>query len=421
MSNKPSGLMKANNTFDPMPDYTAVAAPHDILSHSDALAGTVTRGDIIVGNSTPKWSRLAKGTAGTYLRSDGIDAAWSALQLVDLPNHNLLSTTHGDTVAASPARGDIIVANSTPAWTRLAKGASGTYLRSDGTDPSYSILSETELFQGRLDLTSSTQITLLRHNGGKIVVGTEYVDPGSGLILVTTDNLITSTGVDAGGAMAANTLYYLYVSNSLASFAPIDLRASTTAPSLVGGVYYLGSSGNALNWRFAGLARTNGSVQVEDNTTNRLLLNYYNRKKKTLLAAPGYIDGNSFSSYTTSSTAWTPANGGTGSRISFLSFGSDNEVEFHAHFIADPSVSQIAALGISALDSTTDTKVMTQTPTGARGIGSISWSTLPTDGYHTCDLLVRVSGGVGIYYADNERGGAVSDPYLTYLHGIVWL
>ena len=32
--------------------------------------------------------------------------------------------------------------------------------------------------------------------------------------LLTTDNLITSTGADAGAVMAANTLYYAYASNS---------------------------------------------------------------------------------------------------------------------------------------------------------------------------------------------------------------
>jgi hypothetical protein len=50
--------------------------------------------------------------------------------------HNILSASHGDTVAASAVRGDIIIANSTPAWTKLALGAatSGKYAKSNGTD-----------------------------------------------------------------------------------------------------------------------------------------------------------------------------------------------------------------------------------------------------------------------------------------------
>ena len=49
-------------------------------------------------------------------------------------NHNLLSGTHSDTVAASPVLGDLISANSTPAWARLAGNATTTrkFLRQTG-------------------------------------------------------------------------------------------------------------------------------------------------------------------------------------------------------------------------------------------------------------------------------------------------
>ena len=48
--------------------------------------------------------------------------------------HDLLSSVHSDVVASEPVRGDIICANSTPAWTRLPLGANGYHLRSDGND-----------------------------------------------------------------------------------------------------------------------------------------------------------------------------------------------------------------------------------------------------------------------------------------------
>lgn len=57
--------------------------------------------------------------------------------LTSVTGHNLLSVTHPDTVAASPVRGDIIAGNSTPAWTKLALGTIGKILRSDGTDLVY--------------------------------------------------------------------------------------------------------------------------------------------------------------------------------------------------------------------------------------------------------------------------------------------
>jgi len=50
----------------------------DGVNHTDTLIGTVLRGDLIVGNSTPKWARLALGTSGQVLTSNGTDAAWSS-------------------------------------------------------------------------------------------------------------------------------------------------------------------------------------------------------------------------------------------------------------------------------------------------------------------------------------------------------
>ena len=48
----------------------------DGSAHTDTVAGTVVRGDVIVGNSTPKWARLAIGSAGRVLRSNGTDTDW---------------------------------------------------------------------------------------------------------------------------------------------------------------------------------------------------------------------------------------------------------------------------------------------------------------------------------------------------------
>jgi len=57
------------------------ASNHDLLSatHGDTLADTVVRGDLMIGNSTPKWARLAKGAAGTVLTMGASDPAWTAI------------------------------------------------------------------------------------------------------------------------------------------------------------------------------------------------------------------------------------------------------------------------------------------------------------------------------------------------------
>jgi len=52
---------------------------HNLLStsHVDTLTGTVVRGDLVVGDATPNWARLPKGAANSVLACDGTDPAWS--------------------------------------------------------------------------------------------------------------------------------------------------------------------------------------------------------------------------------------------------------------------------------------------------------------------------------------------------------
>ena len=66
----------------------AGGSPHVILDgsvHSDSVAQGVTRGSLIKGNATPKWDELLIGGANTVLKSDGVDAAWAAI------DHNFLA------------------------------------------------------------------------------------------------------------------------------------------------------------------------------------------------------------------------------------------------------------------------------------------------------------------------------------------
>ncbi len=62
------------------------STPHDLLDGSvdqDTLAGTVVRGDLIVGNATPKWARKAIGAVNTVLVSDGTDTQWDVSPRID--------------------------------------------------------------------------------------------------------------------------------------------------------------------------------------------------------------------------------------------------------------------------------------------------------------------------------------------------
>lgn len=107
---------------------------HNLLSatHPDTLAGTVVRGDLIVGNSTPKWARFAKGASGTILQMGANDPAWTAVATAIA--HNLLDgSVHPDTVAQGATKGSMIVGNSTPKWDELVVGTDTFVLTADST------------------------------------------------------------------------------------------------------------------------------------------------------------------------------------------------------------------------------------------------------------------------------------------------
>lgn len=57
-------------------------SPHALLDgtqNNDTVAGTVVRGDLIYGNSTPKWARKALGSSGQVVKSDGTDLIWGSV------------------------------------------------------------------------------------------------------------------------------------------------------------------------------------------------------------------------------------------------------------------------------------------------------------------------------------------------------
>lgn len=112
------------------------AGTHDLLSasHGDSTASAVSRGSIIVGDSTPKWVELAVGTVGQALVTDGTDISWGAPTAAA---HNLLSAIHGDTLTDSVIRGDILYGNATPKWARLAKGTEGQVLTMGANEPAW--------------------------------------------------------------------------------------------------------------------------------------------------------------------------------------------------------------------------------------------------------------------------------------------
>ena len=100
-------------------------------------AGTTTGGTLgaaAITSGTIATARLGSGTADstTYLRGDQTWATPGGGS-----THAMLSATHTDSAAATVVRGDVLVGNSTPAWSRLAVGGANTVLQSNGTDAAW--------------------------------------------------------------------------------------------------------------------------------------------------------------------------------------------------------------------------------------------------------------------------------------------
>ena len=117
----------------------------DPTGQVDTAQASVPGGNPGAGKGTWWWKT---GTPTTPWITDS--AGTNAQLLTSASTHALLSATHSDTLAASVARGDVVVGNATPKWARLPVGATaGQYLRTDGTDPGWS--------GAPLNLTTSTK------------------------------------------------------------------------------------------------------------------------------------------------------------------------------------------------------------------------------------------------------------------------
>lgn len=276
---------------------------------------------------------------------------------------------------------------------------------------------EQGLFQGRLRSNTSTSALLVPYNGRYVEVAEVLVDIGSNITINNSDNRIDSTGADAGAAMTTSTLYYIYISNHKATYAPSSLRASTVAPTLWNGSYYLGTTGNAVNWRFVGWIRTDGSSQFVDSDSSRHIVSYYNRRKARLFICPAYSNGNTVTTHTTNSTSWANANAGTGHQVSYISNGED-AVSFKLSARMLNSGANATYIGIQ--DNATAGAVVAGAANGTtREMSTLTFTITKSVGYYTAEIVVAVGGGTGTYEADFARQGATADPYATFLYGEV--
>lgn len=173
-----------------------------LLVRNNTWVGTQTFQDLRMSPATipaTTTNRIYADLVGNLYYNGGLIAGAGG----GVTPHNLLSSTHPDTLAASPpTRGDLIAGNATPLWARLAIGASGAVLRSNGTDPAWS--------------TDGTGLTTL--NASSLSTGT--------VALARLPTTIGNAQIDAAAAIA-----WTKISKTGSSLADLTTRSATDLTS----------------------------------------------------------------------------------------------------------------------------------------------------------------------------------------------
>jgi hypothetical protein len=117
---------------------TSGGVPYFSGAAAIAASAALAQYNVLIGGGpgAAPYSLGSLGGSGQVLTSAGAGAnpAWAA---IPAQTSSLLSATHTDTLAASVVRGDLIVGNATPAWARLAKGTQYQTLQGGASDPAW--------------------------------------------------------------------------------------------------------------------------------------------------------------------------------------------------------------------------------------------------------------------------------------------
>ncbi len=226
-----------------LPAHTHVAT--DIVS--GALPFTIQKAGTTIG--TRRAINLIEGPNITLTVADDSanDRVSVTVGAAGTTTHNLLSATHPDTVAAAPVLGDLVVANATPAWARLAGNTTATrkFLRQTGTGTMSALPAWDTLLAGDLpahshaesDVTSlATDLTNRPVKGGAWAVSKAAVINSSGQLdgaAGTATDCVLVNGTSAAKANAVHTHAATDIVSGTLDNARTSGTAAATASTLV--------------------------------------------------------------------------------------------------------------------------------------------------------------------------------------------
>lgn len=202
--------------------------------------GVIDAVEVVALRGTP----VATGvpSSGQVLQYDGAEWSLQDLSALDLDDHTLLNGgRHTDTVAHTPVRGDIIIGNTTPAWDALSLGSVEFVLYSDGLDVVYTrIGTATPADDGTVGGPAFT-FDSDRTSGAYLPASGSVGLVANGDELITLDGIDTQVTIDAGqvvqtrtgGATTLTDADYIYFANA------VSITVTLPASPVEGQVYYV--------------------------------------------------------------------------------------------------------------------------------------------------------------------------------------
>lgn len=269
----------------------ASLAAADLPQHSHVA------GDIVSG-ALPFTIQKAGAAIGTRRALNLVEGANVTLAVVDdsgndrvnvtvaasTPTHNLLSAMHPDTVAAAPVLGDMVSANGTPAWARLAGNSTTTrkFLRQVGTGSASALPAWDTLVAGDLpahthveaDVTNlATDLANRPVKGAAWAVSKTAVINASGQLDAAAGTATDCVLVNGGSAAKANAVH-THAAADISSGAVAVARGGTGADLSATGPGFLKQASAGAAVTVAALAvgdlpaHTHTSSEISDATAN---------------------------------------------------------------------------------------------------------------------------------------------------------
>lgn len=204
-----------------------------------------TRGDLLTQNPSGTHTRLAIGAAGRYLRSDGTDPSWGQLDMADAAA-GTLAVARGGTGLASYTVGDLLYASGTTALSKLADVATGNALISGGVGvaPAW----------GKIDLAAHISGLLPSANGGTGI--------NNGSFTLTLPASGTAALIGTAQTFAAAQTFAGLVTLTKAGQVALDFRDTATGGTPSGGAWWrmfvdnVGGGGGSCTYGFYDVANS---------------------------------------------------------------------------------------------------------------------------------------------------------------------